>query len=94
MRILNHSENPFIPKLFGTRQTETELKFRMEFVRGCDLMSVMNLVRPYYQFYAAEVICALKLIHKESIVYRDLKPEHIIIDQTGHTKIVDFGFAK
>lgn len=57
-------------------------------------MSVLTLVRSYYQFYAAEVICALKLIHKENIVYRDLKPEHIIIDQSGHTKIVDFGFAK
>lgn len=46
------------------------------------------------QFYTAEVICALEHLHSNLIVYRDLKPEHVMIDQDGHCKLVDFGFAK
>mmetsp|Transcript_41508 Transcript_41508/g.47877 ORF Transcript_41508/g.47877 Transcript_41508/m.47877 type:complete len:126 (+) Transcript_41508:1554-1931(+) len=42
----------------------------------------------------AEVICALDQLHKNNIVYRDIKLENIIIDTEGHIKLVDFGFAK
>jgi len=42
----------------------------------------------------AEIICCLKEIHHFKIVYRDLKPEHVIIDSSGHCKLVDFGFSK
>ena len=65
----------------------------MEFVRGCELLHVMNRLKPYYTFYAAEVICALEELHKLKIVYRDLKPEHILINMSGHCKIVDFGLS-
>ena len=45
-------------------------------------------------FYAAEVICALEHFHKHLIVYRDLKPEHVMVNSEGHIRLVDFGFAK
>ena len=45
-------------------------------------------------FYAAEVICALEHLHKHRIIYRDLKPEHVMINSQGHIQLVDFGFAK
>ena len=66
----------------------------MEFVRGTELIHVMKQVKMYYQFYLAEVICGLEAMHSLGIVYRDLKPEHVLIDNTGHCKMVDFGFAK
>lgn len=45
-------------------------------------------------FYASEIILALEYLHSMSIVYRDLKPENLLIDREGHLKITDFGFAK
>lgn len=46
------------------------------------------------KFYIAQVILALKYIHKKDIVYRDLKPENILIDKDGYIKLTDFGFSK
>lgn len=45
-------------------------------------------------FYACEIILALEYLHSLSIVYRDLKPENLLLDKDGHLKITDFGFAK
>jgi serine/threonine protein kinase len=45
-------------------------------------------------FYATEVVCTFAHLHSRSIAYRDLKPENLLIDQKGHLKFVDFGFAK
>jgi len=46
------------------------------------------------RFLIAEVILAIEYIHKEDVVYRDLKPNNILIDEDGHVKITDFGLAK
>lgn len=45
-------------------------------------------------FYACEIVLALEYLHGLNIVYRDLKPENLLLDKDGHLKITDFGFAK
>lgn len=45
-------------------------------------------------FYVAEIISVLEYLHERDIVYRDLKPENLLIDNEGHLKFTDFGFAK
>ena len=45
-------------------------------------------------FYTCEVTLALEYLHDSGIVYRDLKPENVLIDADGHVKLTDFGFAK
>jgi len=49
---------------------------------------------PVAKFYAAEVTLALEYLHHHQIIYRDLKPENLLLDRHGHLKITDFGFAK
>jgi serine/threonine protein kinase len=45
-------------------------------------------------FYSSQVLCALETLLSYNIIYRDLKPENVMIDRDGSVKLIDFGFAK
>jgi len=46
------------------------------------------------KFYAAEIILALEAMHDSGFIYRDIKPENILIDAEGHLRLTDFGLSK
>ena len=46
------------------------------------------------KFYFAEILEAISYLHDNNILYRDLKPENVVIDEKGHIKITDFGLSK
>lgn len=48
----------------------------------------------WVRFYASQILCALETIHSFNIIYRDLKPENVMIGADGLIKVIDFGFAK
>lgn len=46
------------------------------------------------RFYIAELVLAIESLHEKDIIYRDLKPDNILIDNEGHIKLADFGLAR
>lgn len=70
----------------------------MDYIPGGELHTFIKkklvIAMEGIQFYMAEMICALEILHKMNIVYRDVKLENILINSDGHIKLVDFGFAK
>ena len=46
------------------------------------------------RYYAAEILLALEALHKRDIIYRDLKPDNVVIDEEGHALLTDFGLSK
>jgi len=96
--ILSRINHPFIVNLYAAFQDEKNLFMLMEYVIGGELFSQLRKVGRFSndtsRFYAAEIVLALEYLHAQNIVYRDLKPENLLIDKEGHMKITDFGFAK
>ncbi|KAI8626861.1 Pkinase-domain-containing protein [Xylariaceae sp. FL1651] len=97
-RMLAEVKHPFLITLWGTFQDARNLYMVMDFVEGGELFSLLRksgrFPNPVAKFYAAEVTLALEYLHFRNIIYRDLKPENLLLDRHGHLKITDFGFAK
>lgn len=97
-RMLQQVKHPFLITLWGTFQDSRNLYMVMDFVEGGELFSLLRksqrFPNPVAKFYAAEVTLALDYLHSHNIIYRDLKPENLLLDRHGHLKITDFGFAK
>ncbi|KAH7170346.1 kinase-like domain-containing protein [Dactylonectria macrodidyma] len=97
-RMLSDVKHPFLITLWGTFQDLKNLYMVMDFVEGGELFSLLRksgrFPNPVAKFYAAEVTLALEYLHSKNIIYRDLKPENLLLDRHGHLKITDFGFAK
>ncbi|TLD33248.1 hypothetical protein PspLS_00465 [Pyricularia sp. CBS 133598] len=97
-KMLGEVKNPFLITLWGTFQDCRNLYMVMDFVEGGELFSLLRksgrFPNPVAKFYAAEVTLALEYLHAKNIIYRDLKPENLLLDRHGHLKITDFGFAK
>lgn len=88
----------FLIQLHATFQTPTEIFHVLDFEVGGDLASVLSresrLEEPLAQFLAAEIAVGLSLLHAHGIVYRDLKPENVLLDAAGHVVLTDFGVSK
>lgn len=97
-RMLQKVKHAFLVTLWGTFQDSKNLYMVMDFVEGGELFSLLRksqrFPNPVAKFYAAEVTLALDYLHSMHIIYRDLKPENLLLDRHGHLKITDFGFAK
>ena len=90
--------HPFLVNLWGTFQDVSNLYMVMDFVAGGELFSLLRKSQRFpnsvAKFYAAEVALALDYLHSLDIIYRDLKPENLLLGSDGHVKVTDFGFAK
>jgi serine/threonine protein kinase len=97
-RILAMMEHPFILRLMATYQDAGELYMLLEIALGGELFSLLAKRSPlsdsHARFYAAQVVAIFTYMHSLKVVYRDLKPENLLLDLDGYLKMVDFGFAK
>lgn len=97
-RIMLESNSAFIVKLYRTFKDEKYLYMLMESCLGGELWTVLRDRRSFDEdttkFYTACVIEAFSYLHSRHIIYRDLKPENMLLDEIGYVKLTDFGFAK
>lgn len=97
-RILEELCSPFIVKLYRTFKDNKYVYMLLEACLGGELWSILrdrgSFDEPTSKFCVACVTEAFDYLHRLGIIYRDLKPENLILDADGYLKLVDFGFAK
>ena len=96
--LMSKVRSPWIVELKASFQEDDYLYLVMEFLPGGDLMNLLIkkdiLTEDEARFYIAELILSIESIHKLDCIHRDIKPDNILIDKTGHIKLSDFGLAK
>ncbi|THD28988.1 cAMP-dependent protein kinase catalytic subunit alpha [Fasciola hepatica] len=96
--ILQAINFPFLVSLEFSFKDNTNLYMVLDFVAGGEMFSYLRRVQKFSEedarFYASQVVLAFEYLHFFDLVYRDLKPENLLIDGNGYLKVTDFGFAK
>jgi len=97
-QILELIDHPFIIKLKYAFQTPEKLYFIMDYCPGGEIFFHIQRVERFNEdaarFYSAQLVIAIAHLHENNIIYRDLKPENVLIDYDGYIKVTDFGLSK
>ncbi|GFZ17952.1 phototropin 1 [Actinidia rufa] len=97
--ILDMLDHPFLPALYASFQTKTHICLITDYCPGGELFLLLDrqplkvLKEDAVRFYAAEVIVALEYLHCQGIIYRDLKPENVLLQSDGHVSLTDFDLS-
>ncbi|CAB4281811.1 unnamed protein product [Prunus armeniaca] len=99
-RLSDPNPHPFLPSLLGSFESDEFMGWAVPYCPGGDL----NVLRyrqndrvfspAVIRFYLAEIVCALEHLHSMGIAYRDLKPENVLIQQSGHVTLTDFDLSR
>lgn len=96
--VMTTTHHPFIVKLHYAFQDEKNIYYAMDFCKGGTLTKYIKhanrLSEDITRFYCAQILVALRYLHEtKKIVYRDLKPDNILVDDCGYIKLSDFGLS-
>ena len=97
--IQSECHTPFVVNLVASFQDPEYLYLLMETVMGGEMFYYLHnqsssMKESSVRFYVSNVIMAIDFLHQRGVVYRDLKPENLLIHNNGYLKLADFGFAK
>lgn len=91
-------KHPFIVKLCFAFQTDVKFYLGLEYASGGELLHFIQSWSVFaiedIRLYVAEIVLALEHVHRNNIIYRDLKAENVLLSKQGHIKLTDFGLAK
>jgi len=94
---LHRARGSFIARLLDSFETNDHVWIITQFYAGGDFLSYIGNYAPFTllgtQFYTAELACALAHLHGNHIYFGDLKPENIVMDPSGHVRLIDFGLS-
>ena len=95
MSVMKH---PFIVRLRYAFQTQDKLFLICDYCPGGDLSQYLEIERQFTEekakFYIKEILLALEALHERDIIFRDLKPDNVVLDEEGHALLTDFGLSK
>mmetsp|Transcript_7042 Transcript_7042/g.9162 ORF Transcript_7042/g.9162 Transcript_7042/m.9162 type:complete len:324 (+) Transcript_7042:175-1146(+) len=98
LRVMGGSSHPFICTLRYAFHTNDRLYMVSDFCQGGELFFHLKNMRQFssemVRFYSAEIALALDYLHRHNIIYRDIKPENVLLDANGHIRITDFGLSR
>jgi len=96
--VLGYVKHPFIVGMNMAFQSKDKLYFVLDYCAGGELFFHLGKLgkfqEPRARFYAAEIVLAISYVHNLDIIYRDLKPENVLLDARGHVRLTDFGLSK
>lgn len=95
---MSYVNNPFIVSLHFAFQTPSKLCLILDYCSGGDLSKHLKIEGHFTEekakLYLSEIVLALEELHKRDVIYRDLKPDNVVLDEDGHCRLTDFGLSK
>ena len=96
--VLQRLEHQFIVKFVKSFKDSKRIYFLLEHAAGLSMYEVLRILNVLCtskcRFYASCLLLILEHLHQNSIIYRDLKPENLVVEPDGYLKLIDFGTAK
>ncbi|ORE02235.1 kinase-like protein [Rhizopus microsporus var. microsporus] len=90
--------HPFLIQLHWAFQDMQNLYLVLDYHAGADLATLLQrficFPKEQCRLYCAEIVMGLQELHRHHILYRDLKPENVLLASDGHIVLTDFGLSK